>query len=356
MSASVVSFDKWVTLAEAARVIEAVGTNVTIMLEGEPGIGKSSILKHLMKGADEYIKSYVDVTNLDLGDIAMPWIDKEAGCTHYVPNVRFGMHTGAPVICMLDELTKGSQPVQNMLLPLMLERRTPARPLHPDSIIFATGNLSGDGVGDNLKAHAANRLTRLRVRKPNAQEWVEWGIANGIVPEVLAAVRQFPDCLASYTDGDSQKENTMIFNPKRAATAFVTPRSLEKVSHIVRQRKLIGDHAMEAAVTGTVGATFAQQLLTFLHVADQLPNRNDYLTHPETCPVPIDPMASAMLVFGAVTWVERDTLPAWMTYLKRMSKEHQALFCTSLWGSPKQKLAATSKAFVDWARENSYIL
>ena len=351
--------NKTVSLAEAARLIEAVGTTVTIMLQGEPGIGKSSILKMMSDKTPSDLpraKSYIDVTNLDLGDIAMPWIDKESGCTYHAPNVRFGLHTGAPVLLMLDELSKGPDAIQNMLLPLCLERRMGERKNHKETIIFATGNLSGDGVGDKLKPHAMNRFTVVKVRKPTYSEWIEWGIANGIVPEVLAAVKQFPDCLASYQDGDSQKENTMIYHPSRAVQAFVSPRSLEKASDIVRMRRVIGDDPMEAALIGTVGATFAQRLMTFLHVADQLPPRDNYLTNPETCMVPTDPMALCMLVFSAVTWVERKDMDAWMKYLQRFSKEHQALFCTGIWNSPKQGMAATCRPFVDWARLNKYIL
>jgi hypothetical protein len=207
-----------------------------------------------------------------------------------------------------------------------------------------------------MKAHAMNRFTVVKVRKPTYAEWIEWGINNGIVPEVLAAVKQFPECLASYMDGDSQKDNTMIYHPSRPVQAFVSPRSLEKASDIVRMRRVIGDDPMEAALIGTVGATFAQRLMTFLHVADQLPQRENYLTNPDTCPVPTDPMALCMLVFSAVSWMERKDMDNWMKYLARFSKEHQALFCTGIWNSPKQGMAATCRPFVDWARLNKYIL
>src|SRR5690606_37103789 len=104
----------------------------------------------------------------------------------------------------------------------------------PDSIVFGTTNLASDGVGDALQAHARNRVCFVQISKPSADEWLEWAANNGVAPEVMAWVREYPHCLASYTDGDD--DNPYVFNPKRTKAAFVSPRSLHKASHIVAQR------------------------------------------------------------------------------------------------------------------------
>ena len=138
---STISFGKSVNHEQAVKLVAELGSEVTFLFRGEPGVGKSSMLKDLAKLFPEHEIAYIDCANLDLGDIAMPFIDREANCTRYYPNAHFKLHTGKPVIVMLDELTKASRSVQNMLLPLILERRLGDIPLPEGSLVFATGNL-----------------------------------------------------------------------------------------------------------------------------------------------------------------------------------------------------------------------
>ncbi len=90
---------------------------------------------------------------------------------------------------MLDEFTKGADPVKNMLHP-MLEKANPRLgdiPLTANTIVFLTGNLTTDGVGDSLKAHSRNRLVPVTIAKPDAEQWIEWAIGKGLEPEVKAS-------------------------------------------------------------------------------------------------------------------------------------------------------------------------
>jgi hypothetical protein len=57
-----------------------------------------------------------------------------------------------------------------------------------------------------------------------------------------------------------------------------------------------------------------------------------------------------------VTRVSKDTLDKWMHYLKRMDKEWQALFATSVMkSSDKQSFCVMNKEFKDWALENQWL-
>ena len=245
---SVINFGHNVSLKDFAHAITAVGKNVTVIGQGEPGIGKSAMLKVLAKQNPTHTTAYIDCTLLDLGDFALPYTetveDSLTGVnkiTKFAPNARFKMHEGKPVIVMLDEIGKAMKAVKNVLLTLMLEHRIGDHYLPDGSIVFGTTNLLTDGVGDMLEAHARNRVCFVTVRKPDADEWIEWAISNDIDPTIIAWVKQFPHALASYTDG-SQAENPYIFNPTRAGMgAVVTPRSLEKASFIAKQRGELGD-------------------------------------------------------------------------------------------------------------------
>lgn len=351
-----ISFGKTVTIKQAATLIK---TNPTtrFLLQGEPGIGKSSLLESIADSLG-YDHAYIDVPNMDLGDIAMPVIDHDTKTTRYYPNARFKVHEGKPLVIMLDEFTKGADPVKNMLHP-MLEKANPRLgdlPLTKDTIVFLTGNLSSDGVGDTLKAHSRNRLVPLTIQKPTADEWLEWGMNHGIEAEVLAWVSRFPHALASYTD-PGQGDNPYIYNPRKAQTAFVSPRSLATASNIVRTRKDNDSDSVIAALSGAIGESAARDMQAYIDFADQLPTWEATISKPNDTPVPTSPGACAIVVFGAIAKVDKNTITPFMKYLERFEPEWQAAFAINIAKTPsKQAIAFSCKAFADWVAANQDLL
>jgi hypothetical protein len=327
------------------------------MLRGEPGIGKSWMLEEIANMLG-YGYAYIDVPNLDLGDIAMPVIDHDTKTTRYYPNARFGLHTGKPMVIMLDEFSKGAEPVKHMLHP-MLEKANPRLgdlPISKENIVFLTGNLATDGVGDSMKAHTLNRIVPITVQKPDAEQWLAWAIPNGVEPEVCAWVNQFPHVLASYTD-PAQSENPYIFNPKRAQAAFVSPRSLVTASNIVRSRHQNDSDAVISALIGSIGESGARDMQAYLEFSDQLPTWEQTIQHPTTTKIPTDPGACAIVVFGAISRIEKDTITPFMQYMERMSAEWQAVFAINISkAKAKQQIAFSCKAFADWVAKNQDLL
>ena len=345
-----------VTLNQAADLILACPNN-RFMLQGEPGIGKSSIIK-IIQEKTGYAACYIDVPNMDLGDIAMPVIDHETKTTKYYPNARFQFHLGKPVIVMKDEFSKGADSVKNMLHPLLevVNPRLGDVPVPPGSIIFMTGNLSSDGVGDGLKAHTKMRITVVEISKPTAKEWLVWAMENGISPVVMAWVDRNPYALASYRDGD-QQGNQYIFMPNTVQGAVVTPRTLELASNIIKMRSSFDHAALQAALTGTVGAPAANSIAAFIAHQDSLPSWKDIIEQPHRTRLPTEQGALAVLVFGAIERVERSSLPQFLDYISRAEEEWQSIFCLGLARSKtKQAMAFTCKAFSDWTVKNEDLL
>jgi hypothetical protein len=353
---SEVSFGKSITLKQAANLIKS-NPETRFLLQGEPGIGKSSLLENIAEDLG-YDYAYIDVPNMDLGDIAMPVIDHETKTTRYYPNARFKVHQGKPVVIMLDEFTKGAEPVKNMLHP-MLEKANPRLgdiTLDKRSPIFLTGNLSTDGVGDNLKAHSRNRIVPVTISKPTAEEWIEWGSNKGIEAEVLAWVYQYPQVLASYRDGN-QSENPYIYNPKKPQAAFVSPRSLETASNIIRSRRFLDSDTVISALTGAIGESGARDMQAYIEFADQLPTWEATIKEPKTAPVPTSAGACAIVVFGAIARITKDTITPFMEYLERFESEWQAVFAINIAKTPsKQAIAFSCKAFANWVSKNQDLL
>jgi hypothetical protein len=259
---------------------------------------------------------------------------------------------------MLDEFTKAPQPVQNMLHPL-LEAHNPRLgdvALPEGSIVFLTGNMASDGVGDNIKAHTLNRVTTITVRKPSAEDWLEWAVGNDVDPVVMAWVDRFPHAMASYMD-DGQDSNPYIFNPKKMQGAYVSPRSLQLVSNIIKQREQISSNALLASMIGTIGESGARDMHAFVEYQDQLPSWGEVVKNPKTARLPESPGACAVMVFGGVARIERDTIAPFMEYIQRMEPEWQAAFAIQISrNKDKNQIAFTSPAFRDYCLANVDIL
>ena len=343
-----------VNFAETVDIILNSGHNC-VHLQGEPGVGKTAI-HDVIASKTGYRKVYIDGPNTDVGQAGMPIPNHTSRTLDFYPADYFGLHLNEPLAIMIDEWTKTEDYVKNTLHPMLHERRMGTFTLHPDTIIFTTGNMSEDGVGDSAKSHTRNRQTWLTYMKPSADEWLIWAGNNGVAAEVMAWVKEYPHCMASYMDG-GQKENPYIFNPNDASQgAFVSPRSLFKASHWVSVRDNMTENALVATLDGTLGHSASRDLQAYISLADQLPTRESILNSPDTATVPSSPAAQCILLFKAVQASSRDTFGTWMRYVRRFPKEGQALFINNILEIvAKKDWAIAHPAFVTWARENQYM-
>jgi len=265
--------------------------------------------------------------------------------TSYAPNSRFGIGKGQtkPVLLMLDELGKASRPVLNMLLPVILEHRLGDVSLPTGSIVFATTNLNTDGVGDNIPAHAFNRMTVLDMANPTVDEWLGWAVNNGVAPEVMAFARDYPQVMERYDLIDSKDKNPYIFNPMTGNTkAFCSPRSLEKASNLIKQRDVLGDSLL-AALCGTVGEAAARDLEANVMLADEMPRFAAIMADPAKCKLPSGAGAYFLMAFSLAARVNAENITEVMTYVGRFeSFEASTLFLTQLAGN-KAKVGMACK-------------
>jgi len=341
------------SLDQAVKLIAAIGHKQTVLLQGHMGCGKSSTKKVLQEQFPDHHAVYFDCTTKEAGDLSIPSLNTDKGYVTFLPNEELGMHTGKPVLLMIDEFGKAPPPVQKGLLRDMLERdRFPE-----GSIIWATTNLGAEGVGDLLPPHARNRLTVVELRKPDSTEWIEWGINNDMHPSVLGFVKEFPQVMQSFVDVRNPDDNEYIFHPKSQRAAFITPRSLEKASDILHLREHFDDNTLTAALSGTIGARGAMDMMAFVKLADQLPSLESIKQDPLNAKIPSSASAVCMVVYRAVSMIERDWVEAWMKYLPRLDKEAQGLFvnCIRQPNYSKRDLVMNAKGYQSWALDNNYM-
>lgn len=358
---STINFGTRLTLAQAANLIAAVGHKNRIALLGEKGIGKSTIMNTLRERfGDAYEYGYIDCGRLELGDTAIPFPNRDLRVVEYFTNREFGLHTGKPVIIMLDEFAKATRSVQNMLHPLLevTRPRLGDIPLPAGSIVFITSNLSDEGLGDQLLGHTLDRLTVVEVAKPNASQWAVWATDAGCHPALIACVDENPHVLASFRDPDFDQDNPFPYNPKRVQSGkHVSNRGLELTSNLLHVRDSLDEETFVAAVIGTVGEPMGRLLDEFVTYYDQLPTREAILNTPEQALVPRSGGAAVTLIHKLVAMSEKDNFSNIMKYVQRLEPEHQAVFCITMARAvSKRSFAMTNAAFTKWCMENQDIV
>ena len=369
---SKVQFRKSVSIKELRKLIPLIAEDLTVVVQSEPGCGKTSLLSMIAEDngdkwrspkdgtsieGDKYDYIYVDCPVKDMSDIGMTIPNHTTKQLEYYVSSLFNLDDPRPKYILLDEFMKSPKLLQVVFTRLMLERMAGDRALPKGSKVFATSNNSSDGVGDSMLAHAGNRVCIVEMSKPSANEWLEWAgyPQNAISRVVRAFVSMFPRCLASYKEGDVQKDNPYIFKPNNGALSFVSPRSLAKCDVIVRNRDALGENATEVALAGTIGHSAAADMAAFLALEKSLLDVKDIIKAPSTVDMPRDISAQLMIMFQAVDVLDtQDELTKFMSFVERIpSNEVQGVFFTMMLRNQKSiKLARNNMKIADWAKHN----
>ena len=359
--------NNFLSASQVVSLIAAVGDKRTVIVEGENGIGKTALfhmLRKLPKFADHIAVQPIDCTQLSDGSVCMPDLDRENGVSRELPNERFGVsafnqlgvNNSKPILVGLDEIAKAPQFIKNVLAPIIYERRVGNLSMPEGSVVVCFTNLSIEGLGDSIQAHLRNRLVFVKMRKPSADEWVKWATDNGVNPMIIAFVSNEPRVMQSFLDyekggmfegKDLSKDNGFIFNPKSMQLAYATPRSLVAASDILDAGLgVLDDDTLEAALKGTVGATTAEALSSFIRFGREICEYSRVIKTPDTAPLSDNPTAQLIQVFQFVTRVaDRTEAEAIVKYVWRMRAEMQSIFCNTVATSSRVAMFATIASF-----------
>lgn len=359
--------NKMLSFTQVLNLIAAVGDKRTIIVEGENGIGKTALfhaLKNHPRFAGHIAVKPVDCTQLSDGSVWMPDLDRENGVSRELPNERFGVsannqlgvNNAKPILVMLDEIAKAPQFIKNVLAPIIYERRVGNLDMPEGSVVFCATNLAVEGLGDSIQAHLRNRLVFVKMRKPSAEEWVTWAIEKGINASVIAFVNSYAQVMDSFLDyekggkheGKQQdKDNGFIFNPRSMALAYATPRSLVAAGDILDAGDgVLDDDTLEAALIGTIGATTAEALSSFVRFGRDICSLDRVLKDPATAPISDNPTAQLVQVFQFVSRVDtREDAEKVVEYVLRMRTEMQSIFANSVAQSQRVSIYVTLANF-----------
>jgi hypothetical protein len=352
---------------EAVQLISTNGMNVSYVFEGEPGVGKSSMLKTLeAKLGDAYEYIYIDVPLKDIPDIALSMPDHATQTTKaFINSIWKGEDESKPKVIMLDEVFKGSDYVKLMMNRLLLERMVGDYALPVGSIVFGTTNFQTDGVGDRTNGHTNSRVVRVPMRKPSLEEWTGWAVENGVHELVLTWANQNEGVFSSYKelefDTDLHKNGQGVFHyiyhPQNNAQFYVCPRTLALASHQVHNMDSLGEALLTKALIGTIGHKAALDMVAMISLGADLPHPKDIEAAPDKARVPQNAIAQIMMVYKSMQYINEKNLDAYVTYFERFRIEMMSTWMKTIINSNNHRSTVLgNKKIVKFATANAWVL
>ena len=359
-----------VTLKEAALAISRLGALNTIIVQSEPGVGKTGLLRILAENNgdrwrnvgeryadDRYDYVYIDCGTLQYGDLQVMVPDRQTGEIQEYVSGLLHLTSDKPKVIMLDEVLKLPKAMKAMVTRLMRERTVGARPLPKGSIVFGTSNNAIDGVGDSTQAHETSRVTFLPLIK-DLDQWMAWAASAGINPTVMAWARLTDGAFASYMTSSKEalEANPYVFNPYKGGTAsYVCPRTLETAARYMDDREVLGDKLLTTLLAGTVGSAAAHGIMTFARMDAELVTPDVIFANPEGATIPgndIVLLLTLLKLVGKITTQEE--MSAAVQYVTRVpARDMQAVWATSVINDPRTtKLAARNEHLKQWRLQN----
>ncbi len=252
---------------EIERILdEAYKLREALFLWGEPGVGKSDMVKHFVRKKSMQLVD-LRLTTMDSPDLrGLMWINEEKGVTQWYRPEFFPVDD-KPGIIFLDERTAADQRMQATTYQLVLDRCVGPHRLPDSWWVVGAGNSPEDGaISYRMGSALADRFIHLYI-VPDAKDWIKWATEKGVHPHVISFIQVKPDFLNSV---QGQKKTDQLISP--------SPRSWERVSNILKSTK--SDKTVSILINGLIGEAAAVEFFQVIQEIAELPKIEDLLRAP----------------------------------------------------------------------------
>lgn len=308
-----------VNYAEALEaVLCAVEANEPILLQGDPGVGKSALAREVSKLLDMPLVTLIGST-LDPTDVAgLPGIiDK---MVQRIPLAIIRKCADEPCLIFLDEVSCSSPAVQASLLRLVLERIAGDVALHNGTRVISAANPPEQAPGGyELSAPLVGRFCILRLR-PSDDEVLKFFSTLGeegsdlrVLAEDFALTCGFIPQILQVDIPDGCVSGNIPWGAPRA-----WERALRCLASAERRRASF-DVAM-SLVSGSVGLDIALTYRANIEIRKHLPTVETVATEPLEAKVPKD-LKHQISAIGLIPRVMKiNPWAAWI-YIERLTPE-----------------------------------
>lgn len=326
----------------------AMFANQTVLLIGDPGVGKSAIVAQVAQElgyGDNFhtlLGSTLDPT--DIGGLPVKAdAFNEAGVkvgdkVMRVPLEEIYQCAQKPGVLFLDEISAASGPVQAAELRLILERVAGNVKLHPETRIVAACNPPEQApAGFELSAPLMGRMSVINFR-PSEDEVIEYlrtlGSDETNASPMDKAIREEASLFCAVAN--VTPELLQIEIPKTCINGgqpWASPRSCERMVRARAAAAMLGMDMMSDAVyaltAGSMGERAATVYSGVVRMITELPSVDEIVADPANCACPSD-KAKQVAALGLMPRIAQKNLWAAYMYALRLQREfalaaHKAL-------------------------------
>jgi hypothetical protein len=183
------------------QVATSLPPDISILVKGDTGIGKSDITKHIAS-LIETKHMYLDHAGPGLpvldwrlsvfseGDIiGLP--ELVDGVTRFAPNDRFMAACREPHLLFLDEGNRATTEVLQCAFQIVLDRELNGQKLHPETRIIMAINEGNDFTVNEMDPALLRRFWVTEL-VPTTNDWLGWASKNNIDPMIQKFIKKYP--------------------------------------------------------------------------------------------------------------------------------------------------------------------
>lgn len=196
---------KGISFAQFYDMMEVCGSESAVLLEGDTGIGKTTISRHF---ADDIVKlpfCVIQVSeNTDMVDVfGLP--DFDSGRTVYKPPSWY-LGPDTKCVLLLDEVNR-NKTVMKGLMRLATDHRVGDLVLPDGSYVMAAINPEFGNLYQVIEMDPAHRA-RFQVMQlePTVDEWLAYAAEEGVPAVIREYIRQHPDDLDTFKNESNVNE------------------------------------------------------------------------------------------------------------------------------------------------------
>lgn len=308
-----------------AAVADAKPEHMPVLIKGAPGIGKTDIVKQGSDTANcDLIVSH-PVTADPTDAKGLPWKVEGRNAATFLPfgDLERAINAKRPTVWFLDDLGQAAPSVQASFMQLILSRHIGEHRI-PDCITFAAAtNRRTDKAGvSGILEPVKSRFVTILELAPNAEDWSEWALDNGMPPELIAYIRNVkPEALHKF-----EASADIVNSP--------SPRTWAHVGRLLNRTAKAGishnDDVFFALLVGAVGEAGATEFRSFLKIAADAPSVDEILKNPKTAPIPEELSALYAVSSALAHRADDKNFAAISTYVQRMYAAEHGEMCAYL--------------------------
>lgn len=256
------------TFVETAKLLPP---NISVLVQGDHGIGKSDITREL---AAYFGIKLIDIRlgQKDVGDITgLPAMDAANKTTNWFAADWVRAACEEPCLLFFDEMNRGTTEVLQAVFEAVLDRRLGWKNIfHPQTRVYAAINVDNKYQVNELDPAKRDRFAVFDLQ-PDVQDWITWGQETGedgesrVPYEVTEFIRLHQEHL----------ENKGNFEPNKK---YGSRRSWTRLGNILRGAKILdtpADDRFYHLATAMVGVTSAQAFQSFVKTMDRKVTADD---------------------------------------------------------------------------------